>query len=78
MLLENTIILDVASPHPCSLRRTRILVGVLAQSVEVDWSLVRKWWKERVMSVMALTLWFPKTQPHGPAGMCSRRKKNVG
>ena len=78
VLLENTIILDVESPHPCSLRRTRILAGVLAQSVEVDWSLVRKWWKERVMSVMALTLWFPKTQPHGPAGMCSRRKKNVG
>ena len=23
-------------------------------------------------------LWFPKTQPHGPAGTCSRRKKNVG
>ena len=38
----------------------------------------RKWWKERVMSVMALTLWFPKTQPHGPAGTCSRRKKNMG
>ena len=78
VLLENTIILDVESPHPCSLRRTRILAGVLAQSVEVDWSLVRKWWKERVMSVMALTLWFPKTQPHGPAGTCSRRKKNMG
>ena len=34
VLLENTIILDVESPHPCSLRRTRILAGVLAQSVE--------------------------------------------
>ena len=78
VLLENTIILDVASPHPCSLRRTRILVGVLAQSVEDDRPPARKWWKERVMSVMAMTLWFPKTQPHGPAGTCSRRKKNVG
>ena len=74
----NTIILDLETPHPCSLRKTRILVGVLAQSVEDDRSPARKWWKERVMSVMALTLWFPKTQPHGPAGMCSRRKKNVG
>ena len=46
----NTIILDVESPHPCSLRRTRILAGVLAQFVEVDRSLQ----KERVMSVMAL------------------------
>ena len=78
VLLEYTIILDVESPHPCSLSRTRILVGVLAQSVEDDRSPVRKWWKERVMSVMALTLWFPKTQPHGPVGKCSRRKKNVG
>ena len=50
----NTIILDLESPHPCSLRRTRILVGVLAQSVEDDRSPARKWWKERVMSVMAL------------------------
>ena len=78
VLLENTIILDLESPHPCSLRRTRILVGVLAQSVEDDRPPARKWWKERVMSVMAMTLWFPKTQPHGPAGTCSRRKKNVG
>ena len=50
VLLENTIILDVESPHPCSLSRTRILAGVLAQFVEVDRSLQ----KERVMSVMAL------------------------
>ena len=75
---ENTIILDLETPHPCSLRRTRILVEVLAQAVEDNRSPVRKWWKERVMSVMALTLWFPKTQPHGPAGTCSRRRKNVG
>ena len=54
VLLENTIILDVESPHPCSLSRTRILAGVLAQSVEDDRSPARKWWKERVMSVMAL------------------------
>ena len=58
---ENTIVLHLESPHPCSLRRTRILVELLAQSVEENRSPVRKWWKERVMSVMALTLWFPKT-----------------
>ena len=29
-------------------------MGVLAQSVEDDRSPARKWWKERVMSIMAL------------------------
>ena len=67
VLLENTIILDVESPHPCSLRRTRILVGVLAQSVEDDRSPVRKWWKERLSSVMVLPSWFPDGQ--GSSGM---------
>ena len=78
VLMGNTIILELESPHPCSLRRTRILVGVLAQSVEDKRSPVRKWWKERVMSVIVLPSWFPNTQPHGPAGTCSRRKRNVG
>ena len=73
---ENTIILDLQSPHPCSLRRTSILVGVLAQSVEDDRSPVRKWRKERVMFVMVLPSWFPEGQ--GSAGMCSRRTRNVG
>ena len=73
---ENTVVLDLESPHPCSLRRTSILVGVLAQSVEDDRSPVRKWWKERVMFVMVLPSWFPEGQ--GSAGMCSRRTRNVG
>ena len=48
----------------------------MAQSVEDDRSPARKWWKERVMSVMVLPSRFPEGQ--GFAGMCSRRKRNVG
>ena len=48
----------------------------MAQSVEDDRSPARKWWKERVMSVMVLPSWFPEGQ--GFARMCSRRKRNVG
>ena len=44
-----------------------ILVGVLAQSVEDDRSPVRKWWKERLSSVMVLPSWFPDGQ--GSSGM---------
>ena len=51
-------------------------MGVLAQSVDDNRSPVRKWWKERVMSVIDLPSWFPEGQ--GPEGMCSRRKRNVG
>ena len=51
-------------------------MGVLAQSVDDDRSSVRKWWKERVMSVIDLLSWFPEGQEF--AGMCSRRKRNVG
>ena len=51
-------------------------MGVLAQSVQDGRSPVRKWWKERVMSVMVLPSWFPEGQ--GFARMCSRRKRNVG
>ena len=35
-------------------------MGVLAQSVEDRRSPVRKWWKERVMSIIDLPSWFPK------------------
>ena len=35
-------------------------MGVLAQSVEDDRSPVRKWWKERAMSVIVLPSWFPE------------------
>ena len=34
--------------------------------------------KASVMSVIVLTSWFPEAQPHGPAGTCSRRKRNMG
>ena len=37
---------------------------------------IRKWWKERVMSVIDLPSWFPEGL--GSAVMCSRRKRNVG
>ena len=30
------------------------------------------------MSVIVLTSWFPEAPPHGPAGTCSRRKRNMG
>uniref|UniRef100_A0A8B9WE51 Interferon omega-1-like n=1 Tax=Bos mutus grunniens TaxID=30521 RepID=A0A8B9WE51_BOSMU len=30
------------------------------------------------MSVIVLTSWFPEAQPRGPAGTCSRRKRNMG
>ena len=52
---ENTIILNWESPCQCSLRRTRILVGVLAQSVEDSRSPVRKWWEKMMISVTVLT-----------------------
>ena len=51
-------------------------MGVVAQSVDDNRSPVRKWWKERVMSVIDLTSWFPEGQ--GSAEMCSRRKRSVG
>ena len=70
--LENRVVLDLESLHSCFLRRTRILVELLAQSVEDNRSPERKWWKEKVISVTVLTSWSPEAQPQGPAGNCSR------
>ena len=53
-------------------------MGVLDQPVEDDRSPERKWWEERAMSVIILTSWLPEAQPHAPAGMCFRRKRNMG
>ena len=53
-------------------------MGVLDQPVEDDRSPGRKWWEERAMSVIILTSWLPEAQPHAPAGMCFRRKRNMG
>ena len=74
----NTIILELESPHPYHLRRTRILGRGRAGPPKDNRSPVWKWWKESVMSVIVLTSWFPEAQPHGPAGTCSRRKRNMG